>query len=57
MIKICCTLEKPDYTDVPPWQKQKFGLLVHQLRKKGYSVPDAQKMAYDQLWCDEIPFN
>lgn len=57
MIKISCSLPKPDYTDIPPWQKQKFGLLVHQLRKKGYTVPEAQKIAYSQLWCEEIPFD
>jgi hypothetical protein len=56
MIRICCTLEKPDYYDLLPEQKMKFGLLVHLLRKQGCSIPDAQEKAYNQLWSEEIPF-
>jgi len=57
MISICCTLPKPDYSDLLPEQKQRFGFLVHQYRKKGYSIPDAQAKAYSQLWSEEIPFD
>jgi hypothetical protein len=37
MYSICCTLPKPDYTDLHPEQKKRFGFLVHELRKKGYT--------------------
>jgi hypothetical protein len=57
MIKICSTPEKPDYNDLLPEQKKRFGFLVHDLRKQGYSIPDAQEKAYTQLWSEEIPFD
>ena len=38
MISICCTLPKPDYNVLLPEQKKRFGFLVHQLRKKGYTL-------------------
>jgi hypothetical protein len=57
MISICCTLPKPDYNDLNPEHKQRFGFLVHKLRKKGYTLPDAQQRAYAQLWSEEIPFD
>jgi hypothetical protein len=56
MISICCTPSKPDYSDLLPEQKQRFGLLVNQLRKKGYLLEDAQQKAWNWLWCEEIPF-
>jgi hypothetical protein len=56
MIKICCTPDRPDYSDLLPEQKKRFGLLVNRLRKQGYTIPDAQEKAYNQLWCEEIPF-
>jgi hypothetical protein len=43
MISICCTPEKPDYNDLLPEQKQRFGYLVHQYRKKGYIIPNVLK--------------
>jgi len=57
MISKCCTLPKPDYTDLLPEQKKRFGFLVLQLRKKGFKLPDAQEKAYSQLWSEEIPFD
>jgi hypothetical protein len=57
MIKICCTEPKPDYKDLIPEDKKRFGFLVHQLRKKGYKLAEAQEMAYIQLWNEEIPFD
>jgi hypothetical protein len=57
MYSICCTLPKPDYNDLLPEQKQRFGFLVHQLRKKGYLLPEAQERAWSQLWSEEIPFD
>jgi hypothetical protein len=57
VISICCTPEKPDYNDLLPEQKQRFGYLVHQYRKKGYLLPDAQVRAWSQLWSEEIPFD
>ena len=56
MIKICCSSEKPNYSDLLPEQKKRFGFLVHQLRKQKFSLPDAQEKAYTQVYCDEIPF-
>jgi hypothetical protein len=57
LTKICCTPEKPGYNDLLPEQKKRFGFLVHDLRKQGYSIPDAQEKAYTQLWSEEIPFD
>jgi hypothetical protein len=54
MISICCTPEKPDYNDLLPEQKQRFGFLVHQLRKNGYTVTEAQERAYFQMLSEEI---
>ena len=57
MISICCTLPKPDYNDLIPEHKKRFGYLVNQLRKKGHTIADAQEKAYAQLWSEEIPFD
>jgi glutamate-1-semialdehyde aminotransferase len=57
MISICCTLPKDDYKDLLPEQKQRFGNLVHQLRKKGILLPEAQARAYSQMWSEEIHFD
>jgi len=46
MISICCTLPKPNYTDLLPEQKQRFGFLVHQYRKKGYTISEAQHVTH-----------
>lgn len=32
-------------------------VLVHQYRKKGYTIPDAQERAYSLMWSEEIPFD
>ena len=56
MLQICCTLPKPDYDDLNGEDKQKFGRLVNQLRKQGKSLEEAQKIAYQRVTCDSIPF-
>jgi len=57
MISICCTPEKPDYSILTPEEKQRFGFLVHQLRKQGMSLDLAQELAFSRVMCEEIPFN
>ena len=57
MLQICCTEPKPDYKDLIPEHKQRFGYLVNMFRKRGYSIPEAKEKAYSQLWCEEIPFD
>ena len=56
MTQICCTLPKPDYNDICYEDKQKFGFMVNQLRKKGYTLEKAQEIAYQRVTCDSIPF-
>jgi hypothetical protein len=57
MISICRATEKPDYDDLLPEQNKRFGFLVYQCRKKGYTIPDAQERTYAQMWSEEIPFD
>lgn len=53
---VCCTPEPTDYNDMCFVDKQKFGFLVNQLRKQGRSLAEAQKVAYQRVTCDSIPF-
>lgn len=56
MISICCTLPKPDYQELTPDEKKAFCRLVYVLRKRGYSVTDAQAVAYWKVLEVGIPF-
>lgn len=57
LIKIDCRPEPPDYQNLPPDEKQRFGYLVHEFRKqKGVSLLEAQHRAYQQVLCESIPF-
>lgn len=53
----CCTPEPPDYDALCGEDKQRFGPLVNQKRKQGMSLDQAQKIAYQQVTCDSIPFD
>lgn len=53
---VCCTPEPTDYNDLGVEDQQKFGLQVNQLSKKGHSLAEAQKIAYQKVTCDSIPF-
>jgi hypothetical protein len=46
MTSICCTPPSPDYNSLLPEEKQKFGFLVHQMRKKGFDLKTAEERAY-----------
>lgn len=54
---VCCTLPPPDYSELCGEDKQKFGYMVHILRKQGKSLEEAQKVAYQKVTCDSIPFD
>jgi len=56
MIKISCTPPPSDYKSLLPEEKQKFGFLVHQMRKKGLDLQTAQERAYMQVLADSVPF-
>jgi integrase len=49
-----CTPEPPDYSLFTPEEKQRFGMLVHDLRKQGFSLNAAQELAYSRVLCDDI---
>jgi len=56
MESICCTPDPPDYKSLLPEDRQRFGFLVHQLRKKGYHLKEAQERAYMQVVNESIPY-
>jgi hypothetical protein len=49
MISICCSLPKPDYQELTPEERKVFCKMVYLLRKRGYSVVDAQRVAYQKV--------
>ena len=53
---VCCTPEPPDYSVLTPDEKQRFGYIVHQLRKQGMRLELAQEMAFSRVMCEDIPF-
>jgi hypothetical protein len=57
MISICCTFPKPDYNDLVANERKIFCKMVYLLRKRGYSVMDAQKVAYRKVLEDGVPFD
>ena len=57
MISICCTLPKPDYRDPSTEESKKFCRLVYLLKKRGYSIKDAQAVAYRKVLENGIPFD
>lgn len=56
-ISICCEEPKPDYKELTPDEKKVFCRMVYVLRKRGYSVADAQATAYRNVLDASIPFN
>jgi len=57
MISICCSLPKPDFQELTLEEKKIFCKLVYILRKRGYSVKDAQDVAYRKVLEGGIPFD
>ncbi|MDD2320725.1 MAG: hypothetical protein PHO83_11810 [Geobacteraceae bacterium] len=57
MISICCTPLKPDYNDLAAEERNLFCKMVYLLRKRGYSVVEAQKVAYRKVVEDGVPFD
>lgn len=57
MISICCSEPKPDYQDLTPDERKVFCRLVYLLRKRGYSIKDAQEVAYRKILEDSISFD
>ena len=55
-IKTDCRQPLQDYSLLTPEEKQRFGYIVHQLRKQGMSLKLAQEMAYSRVLCEDIPF-
>jgi hypothetical protein len=56
MITICCTYPKPNYQDLSNEDHKMFCKLVYLLRKRGYSVVEAQEVAYQKVLEESIPF-
>lgn len=57
MISICCSQPIPDYRELVSDEKKIFCRLVYLLRKRGYSVADAQEKAYRKILEDSISFD
>lgn len=57
MISICCSLPKPDYQELASEEKKVFCKLVYLLRKRGYSIKEAQKVACRKILEDSISFD
>lgn len=57
MISICCTLPKPDFLDLSPDERKLFCKMVYVLKKRGYSVTDAQAISYRKVLEESIPFD
>lgn len=55
-ISICCAEPKPDFKELTPDEKKDFCRMVYVLRKRGYSVGDAQAVAYRKVLEEGIPF-
>lgn len=55
MISRCCTPERPDYRGLSPEEKYVFCKMVYLLRKRGYSVLDAQAMACRKVLGESLP--
>ena len=53
---VCCTPDLPGYDDLCGEDKQKFGRMVNCLIKSRKSLEEAQKIAYQRVTCDSIPF-
>jgi hypothetical protein len=56
MISKCCTYPKPDLQELSDQERKEFCRLVYLLRKRGYSVADAQETAYRKILEESIPF-
>lgn len=57
MLSICCTPPRPDFQDMTIEDHKKFCRLVYLLRKRGYQIIDAQKIAYTQVLSESILFH
>ncbi|HOP40172.1 MAG TPA: hypothetical protein PLI53_03940 [Geobacteraceae bacterium] len=56
MISICCTPLEPDYKEFTPDERRIFCKVVYLLRKRGYSIREAQRVAYLKVLKDGMPF-
>jgi len=57
MISVCCTLPKPDHQDLSIEERKQFCKMVYVLRKRGYSIADAQAIAYRKVAVGSVPFD
>jgi len=53
---VCCSPESPGYCVLTPEEKQRFGLIVNQLRKQGMCLELAQEMAFSRVMSEDISF-
>lgn len=56
MVSICCTPAEPDYDDLASDEKKIFCRLVYLLRKRGYPVGDAQRVALRKVLESCLPY-
>lgn len=56
MLKISCIPPPPNISSLRPEEKQLFGKLVHELRKRGLDLESAQRKAYSLVLYRSIPY-
>jgi len=54
MISLCCTLPAPDFQDLSLEESKIFCRQVYLLRKRGYSIADAQAITYRRVLAESI---
>jgi hypothetical protein len=55
MLSICCSPPPPDIASLLPEERQKFGKMVHDLRRLGKDLQTAQTLAYSKVLADSVP--
>jgi len=55
MISIGCSFPAIDLESFTPEEKQRFGKLVHELRKQGKDLKSAQVIAFHQVLSESLP--
>ncbi|MDD2336772.1 MAG: hypothetical protein PHD01_09385 [Geobacteraceae bacterium] len=54
MISLCCTLPAPDYQELSYEESKIFCKQVYLLRKRGYSMADAQTLSYRRVLAESV---
>lgn len=56
MISISCEFPPTDLDSLTPDEIKRFGKLVHDLRKKGKDLKTAQRLAFQRVLVESLPY-